>query len=1362
MIACKRGRISIAFILILLAVLYLALFMFPANLLGLVIQPEVNVMVMDNVVEELNAQNEAPVIVMLKEGFSAQSTISTLNENEFKPRYQYSIINAFSGNITAEGLERLRNSQEVQAVYLDEKNEFFLDKSAPLINATAVWNMQYNGVNITGKGISVCVIDSGINYSHPALAGKVIAGYNFVNTTEDFMDDLGHGTTVSGVIASNDSVYRGIAPDANLIAMKVGGSDSDIIAAIEWCLNNASKYNISVISMSIGYGIYSNQSECNAFPVSQEANKAKSKNVLVIAASGNEGDIYKNVMARPACASNVTSVSATLQDDSVWEKSETAKFLDLFAPGNVTSSNIRGGFSAGCGTSLSAPHVAGAAALIYQYEKLMGLNATPDEVEKVLKLGGKQIYDSDLGMSFPRINILNSINLIYKANISDNSFYNQNAKVKFNSYTDLTGIIDAFDISYNSISLNSVKYPQFNKSATLSLYNLSFSKNPVVLKNNQLCIDCSSISYSNGNFIFIVNSFTNYSAAANSELNIFDSSDSGSFFSGNTTIRANQTAFFYANYTNRTSGEIDNSSLCNITFADYQDLMHFNSTKNIFEYSRNFSSIGPNAYVINCISSGLEPLISSNSIWVSNCYPGPALNWTINESTGNMTCNSEILLINRTSILVQAGYELVLENTNIVLIEGDNKILINQTANFTARNSTIRAETASMTIDNYGTLNFDSVIFNGTTLNVMGNNTNFINNSEFYGSLTISFLQNSTTNIFNSNFSNDVSLGFSSGENPIVNFINGRFSGTESDLRLNYNSSITFVGNISLNSLYISSSGASIPKIFGNFTFSIFSINFAVAPTTKLFRYYPVQVRYSNSSTGIANKPINITDYLGNLVWNGTTDSNGFVQANLTLNRTSYGNGNFTISVNPSSNISLLTETPVIFELADSDAPVWSNNQTSPDSNSAYNPSQAYQFVVDWSDNVALSSVWFEHNFNGSMQNYSASNSGSTYYYNYQGLAAGTYQWRSYANDSSGKLNKTDLWNYIVNNASGQASLLLNDGAGNLDLVYGSQINASASTNYGALTLYRNDIPCAENNVYVLLGVGYYNYTAVSTGNQNYSQSSITRFANITQANSLLNLTLNNADSDISVDVNTNVDINTTLISPCSGTILLYLNNNLINNGSDSLKNSTSFPAAGTYNVTAYYSGDYNCSQTSQTHFITAQAASNGGSDGGSSGGGGGGGGGGGAAKNPVILPEYSEEQCIENWQCSEWTACIKGTQTRACSDLNNCGTSDSKPSEKQACEMPASVPIENSFKFSWKLILIFMFLIFIILLIWIVRENRLEILIRKAISAIKHKKYSRARKIYIKIHKIYIKLPDKKKRKYHERIEWIYHHLKR
>jgi len=243
--------------------------------------------------------------------------VSNNSDIDFRIKHRYKTVNAFSGKLTKQGLEKLKNNNDIKGIFFDKKMYASLDRSIPLINADDVWIKQVNGKNITGLKESVCVIDTGVDYTHEYLGAgwgnKIIGGYDFVNGDSDPMDDNGHGTHVAGIIASTDETYRGVAPDANIVAVKALGSngkgdDSDVIAGIDWCVDNADLFNISVISMSLGdeiqYSAY-----CNDEPAADAINAAFGHGIFVVAASGNE--YYINGISSPACVENATSVGAS-------------------------------------------------------------------------------------------------------------------------------------------------------------------------------------------------------------------------------------------------------------------------------------------------------------------------------------------------------------------------------------------------------------------------------------------------------------------------------------------------------------------------------------------------------------------------------------------------------------------------------------------------------------------------------------------------------------------------------------------------------------------------------------------------------------------------------------------------------------------------------------------------------------------------------------------------------------------------------------------------------------------------------------------------------------------------------------------
>ncbi|MBI2130304.1 S8 family serine peptidase, partial [Candidatus Woesearchaeota archaeon] len=294
----------------------------------------------------------------------------------------YSTVNSFAGRITREGYQKLKDNPKVREIYKPKTVRAFLSDSKQITNATNVWKLVYAGMNITGKGETVCVIDTGVDYTHPALGGcfgagcKVIGGYDFVNNDNDPIDDQGHGTHVAGIVASTNDPYTGIAPEANIVAIKVldstgSGSSENVINGIDWCVNNASKFNISVISMSLGAGSYANSTYCDTSDTATAdvIHNAIARNISVVVAAGNDGSLTG--VSDPACISNVTVVGSTDKSNLMSSFSDRWGLPMLVAPGSsITSAQNGGGFVTFSGTSMAAPMVSGAFALLRQFKRL--------------------------------------------------------------------------------------------------------------------------------------------------------------------------------------------------------------------------------------------------------------------------------------------------------------------------------------------------------------------------------------------------------------------------------------------------------------------------------------------------------------------------------------------------------------------------------------------------------------------------------------------------------------------------------------------------------------------------------------------------------------------------------------------------------------------------------------------------------------------------------------------------------------------------------------------------------------------------------------------------------------------------------
>jgi len=232
------------------------------------------------------------------------------------------------------------------------------------------WGVKRIGAGIVhsynkGTGVKVAIIDSGIDYTHSDLDANYKGGYDFVNSDVDPMDDNGHGTHVAGSVAAEDNEEGvvGVAPEANLYALKVlgadgGGSYSDVIAALQWAVDNG----IQVTNNS--YGSPGDPGET----VKAAFDKAYTAGVLNVCAAGNSGTPPgkgDNVIY-PARYESCIAVAATDQDDSRARWSSTGPDLELSAPGvAINSTLLGGGYGEKSGTSMASPHAAGAAALVW-------------------------------------------------------------------------------------------------------------------------------------------------------------------------------------------------------------------------------------------------------------------------------------------------------------------------------------------------------------------------------------------------------------------------------------------------------------------------------------------------------------------------------------------------------------------------------------------------------------------------------------------------------------------------------------------------------------------------------------------------------------------------------------------------------------------------------------------------------------------------------------------------------------------------------------------------------------------------------------------------------------------------------------
>jgi subtilisin family serine protease len=211
------------------------------------------------------------------------------------------------------------------------------------------------------------------------------------------MDENGHGTHVSGIIAGNDSIITGIAPDAKIVAVKALGSsglgyESDIIAGIDYCISHADEYNISVISMSLGGNkLYNDYCDSSELEFSYMINEAVSAGISVVVATGNNGS--SSSILSPACIYGATRVGSSLKSDNELSSFSNRWDLDmLIAPGSdIYSSYLGNTYVYMSGTSIATPMVSGAVAILNQYYHEIGEISNPYNIKSTLQYKGKTI-----------------------------------------------------------------------------------------------------------------------------------------------------------------------------------------------------------------------------------------------------------------------------------------------------------------------------------------------------------------------------------------------------------------------------------------------------------------------------------------------------------------------------------------------------------------------------------------------------------------------------------------------------------------------------------------------------------------------------------------------------------------------------------------------------------------------------------------------------------------------------------------------------------------------------------------------------------------------------------------------------------
>lgn len=301
------------------------------------------------------------------------------------PILEYDNFEFVVAEVPSSGLDDLRRDRRVASVEDDDETGIPSDWSPSLPDLLnppdgsdcsthpdqrPSWGLERigaEGVEPDGSGVDVGILDTGIESEHCSLS--VAGGRNFTGDGRpgDYEDRHGHGTHVAGVAGAsdNDVGVVGVAPDANLYAVKVLGDDgsgrySELVAGIDWCMSN----DVELISMSLG-------GESASSTVDRAIEAAHSAGHLLLCAAGNEGNggsgsCDAETMTYPATHEDVVAVTAMDEDDTLASYSSVGSAVDLLAPGTeVISTTVDNQYARASGTSIACPFVTGVAALVW-------------------------------------------------------------------------------------------------------------------------------------------------------------------------------------------------------------------------------------------------------------------------------------------------------------------------------------------------------------------------------------------------------------------------------------------------------------------------------------------------------------------------------------------------------------------------------------------------------------------------------------------------------------------------------------------------------------------------------------------------------------------------------------------------------------------------------------------------------------------------------------------------------------------------------------------------------------------------------------------------------------------------------------
>ena len=345
---------------------------------------------------------------------------------------RFHVFPGMAAEVPLAAIPALTNHPDVAFVEPDALAAPTLAESAALVGAPAAWASGYSGA-----GQAVAILDTGVDRTHPFFGGRVVyeacfstdgLGSSSVCSAETGPGTAGpcplsacpHGTHVAGIAAGRSAAFSGIAPDASIIAIQVFSQfascgcmlsyTSDQIRAMQRVYDLRNTFSIAAVNFSLGStSVLTSQAACDSSysGFRNAAATLRSAGIATVVASGNSGS--PTGLSGPGCVSNVISVGSTTDGsfdavpaDQVSSFSNNAPFLSLLAPGHWITSSVPGGtYTTLAGTSMAAPHVTGAWAVL----KARNPAASVSDVLSALTATGVPIQDPRSGVVRPRINV---------------------------------------------------------------------------------------------------------------------------------------------------------------------------------------------------------------------------------------------------------------------------------------------------------------------------------------------------------------------------------------------------------------------------------------------------------------------------------------------------------------------------------------------------------------------------------------------------------------------------------------------------------------------------------------------------------------------------------------------------------------------------------------------------------------------------------------------------------------------------------------------------------------------------------------------------------------------------------------------